>query len=238
MYDKSCQSWEDFKRSIASYADLEQDRKVQIIFRGHANADWKFVSTFDRLRHFRSSDDREASLRLLLGQFRRCAAGLGAMTPTVADPQSWTQWELLARHHGVPTTVLDWTQSPWVAAFFAFDDEAASTADRIAIWGLDREVFAEQKIDAIELIDDESLLFENVRAVEQEALFMRIRTLDAPVEQHLEGHLFRYTIPTANREHALRDLDDMRINRRTLFRDLDGAAITATRRELGYVRPA
>jgi hypothetical protein len=47
----------------------------------------------------------------------------------------------LARHHGVPTVLLDWSTRAYVAAYFAAVDAvrcgASSPGDRLAVWALD-----------------------------------------------------------------------------------------------------
>lgn len=53
------------------------------------------------------------------------------------NKESFHPWELYAlmQHHGLPTRLLDWSESPLVALYFALTSEPDSTADR-AIWVL------------------------------------------------------------------------------------------------------
>lgn len=107
---------------IRSVADLlERVNRLEgtgWLFRGHANANWRLQASVERPACLarRGALSRTDYERLLLAEFSRRAAAYVQMRPTSA----W-EWLALAQHHGVPTRLLDWTENPLVALYFAVE---------------------------------------------------------------------------------------------------------------------
>jgi hypothetical protein len=81
--------------------------------------------------------------------------------------------------------------------------------------------------DPIEIWDDYIDLQVNPRAVEQQALFMRVNQPSPALEEVLRSHLLTFVLPSSVRTDSLGRLAAMGITARRLFRDLDHAAETA-----------
>lgn len=92
-----------------------------IWYRGHAKSTWKLTPGYLRL----SSPPSEHTL---LKKFRQNASFL------LSDkPGNSFDWFFLMQHYGVPTRLLDWTESPLAALYFAVADEKHKK-DNAALW--------------------------------------------------------------------------------------------------------
>jgi hypothetical protein len=234
-------SWTEFKRDL--FAELFGQsvfRHGRYLFRGMASADWHLASYFDRRFALLG---REQRLRLwddLITEWRRSCEESGVAGSIVHDDHKlWA----LGQHHGLPTRLLDWSTSPYVAAFFAFHDwvvELPQAFGRVAIWALhlDNPVWSHEL--GVEIVTPPAL--ENLRLHNQSGKFTLSRTPFATLEEYVEEFaadlapakvaLTKVVLPAGEAVRALPDLDAMGINNYHLFPDPTGLAAMATTRVL------
>jgi hypothetical protein len=107
------ESWAELQERL--FADAWQEElglfRSHFAFRGCGDAGVDLSSALARLG--RDADTRE---RHLVRNFRKYAAG-----DSVPVDSPWN-WLALGQHHGLPTRLLDWTFSPYVALHFATAD--------------------------------------------------------------------------------------------------------------------
>jgi FRG domain len=114
-------TWQEgIRRHRSSYA-----------FRGVSHFDFKLSTSLIRLGASLGADEGAAhSKRLEQGILR--AFKKYAYTDSFQNYNEWF-WLTLAQHHGLPTRLLDWTNSPLVALHFATDDLSSYDVDG-AVW--------------------------------------------------------------------------------------------------------
>ena len=119
------------ERDIGSVSDflaaIREDRRERpgtIWFRGHSDATWKLLPGFMR-------STSETSETTLLNRFRQSAAMLADRRPTTSF-----DWTFLMQHYGVPTRLLDWSESPLISMYFAVEDWALKPEADAALWCL------------------------------------------------------------------------------------------------------
>jgi hypothetical protein len=120
---------------IASWAELLEVAAGPLYkswaFRGQSDERWPLYSSLSRylLAHGVRREAWPEQEERILRVFRRKAHLFLEHIPEADDS---LQWLALMQHHGAPTRLLDFTWSPYVAAFFALE-HATSNA---AIWAI------------------------------------------------------------------------------------------------------
>jgi hypothetical protein len=85
-------------------------------FRGNADITWDLTPSALR----KDTVDKRNRALGLLAEFRRYAE---MKIPNAPGPKEGLKWLQLARHHGLPTRLLDWTKSAAIALYFACCDQ-------------------------------------------------------------------------------------------------------------------
>ncbi|HSV13423.1 MAG TPA: FRG domain-containing protein [Tepidisphaeraceae bacterium] len=211
------ETWASLREGLHRFAAQDRQRRRQLLFRGQSDTNWPLDTTLDRFKPIADPLKRARLVYELLQEFSREAVQI---TSRAAPLPEGDALELLARHHGLPSPLLDWTRSPFVAAYFAF--EAAGAADR-AVWVLDLNRIPPPEFFPVDIIDDHLLLQFNRRALRQQSIFLRVNEAK-PLEQIASIALTKFELPSSERGIALAELDAMNINATSLFEDFDGVA--------------
>lgn len=225
---------------------------AHFIWRGQSDSSWKLEPTLDRTLAKTSNENDINAINNHLLHFKHAIRGRRGKNPTEIKTEN--DWWALGQHYGLATPLLDWTKSPFVAAFFAYASAEASSTNERAVFGISQNAFEHQSHNIIEKYvktklecdewDLESpqrppivefispLSDDNPRLVNQAGLFTRTPTsidLESWVQTNFKEDEKRTIItklifPDSDREMALKCLNRMNINYLTLFPDLYGAS--------------
>jgi hypothetical protein len=157
------------ERQINSIAEflvaVQEDQNANpgtIWFRGHADAAWQLLPGFMR-------SAAETSETTLLNRFRQSAAMLADRRPV-----SSFDWTFLMQHYGVPTRLLDWSESPLISMYFAVEDWVSRPDTDAALWclwptALNKHANIVDKIEGqyIPSFEDEELLSYSTESLRQ-----------------------------------------------------------------------
>jgi hypothetical protein len=149
MIEREIRSISDFIG--ARTEDTAQQRRVTW-YRGHSDASWSLTPGYLRAGAVISEST-------LMTRFKQSAAML-----TQIAPQSDFDWLFVMQHYGVPTRLLDWSESPLVALYFAVEGATHETATDAALWCLkpsllnrNANIVGGEEEDYIPSFDDEVL---------------------------------------------------------------------------------
>jgi hypothetical protein len=126
-------SWDEYQSIISQIKSKYSS--CTILYRGQANAKWLLESTLERYRpsSWTVLSYSELSFRCAyqIESFTEKKWNLDHISKTEVEIDSHSYnipipyyrfWAYL-RHHKFPSPLLDWTMSPYIAAFFAFEED-------------------------------------------------------------------------------------------------------------------
>jgi len=236
-------NWTKFEEAVSSKLYREW------IFRGHSNLEWKLESSFYRLfidmqAIFKAARARSTIFKkdehekALLEQFKSNAH---LYLSTLPKRNNNLEWFSLMQHYGTPTRMLDFTFSPYVAAYFAFEsghgDCCIYAIKPSHFTDTDREHFKDPNYKD-KLFDDQRedksffIAYEpdlkNERIVAQQGLFIVSSTNYETYDTIINQYNFRdsegvvYILSHKMRYEGIKKLRLMNITAATLFPGIDG----------------
>lgn len=231
--------------------DLRRRRRIPIWFRGVTQKAHGLVPSLGRPPFSLAQE------RALINVFKQNAVQFLGERP----PNQW-EWLFLARHHGVPTRLLDWTESPLIGLYFAVN--ASDSPDRRdsedgALWVLlPTELNLRANITlpnraTLPIFEDDDEYLRNYlpttlasetisrltpaagiairhskRMQAQHSVFTVTHREQTPIEAIGDGgHIGRFLIPRRAKPKIRRQLAALKIDRLSVFPELDNAARVA-----------
>jgi len=231
-------TWFDFKTGIfENLFGKNAIKRGRYLFRGQKNPEWKLSSTFDRSFPSVTGRARNDLEQDLIEHFREACEDDSSLKDILQDEIATLA---LAQHYGLPTRLLDWTESPYIAAFFAFQHavfafqgtiDTFRPEEHIAIWALDSDHYIWSENQGVQIVSPPT--WDNDRLRNQSGKFTLSRTPFRSLQEYVancedsDGALKLFRIPVSEAQIAIADLDLMRINNATMFSDIGGKARSA-----------
>ena len=224
-------SWEVFKKHISSMGSK------RYLFRGQKEP-WRLRTSFHRT-------GRADVQRFISEDIQALHKHLSARTKHAFNleiPNENGAFFNLVQHHGYPTPLLDWTYSPFVAAFFAYRNitkEEINSADinskvRILLfdqaeWKSDYSQYNHLSTGRLHVSVSEFLAIENERMIPQQAA-STVTNID-DIEKYIKDcekannktYLQAFDLPLKERDKVIQELRFMGITAGSMFPGLDGA---------------
>jgi len=219
-------------------------------FRGQLDASWPITSTISRyLAQYVPEEKWAEREQRAIKVFQRKAHYFLADPSTLKDT---LRCLALMQHHGAPTRLIDFSKSPFVAAYFALEKATADSAvyalNTPQLWHaaapkgfpkLDRKSIDPRSVDNFKnyffsnkypIIWPGEPYYMDKRAVSQSGTFVLPGMLGKTVNEILEQYnskeplLIKIILSKELRSEGMEGLYRMNITNATLFPDLDGLA--------------
>lgn len=274
MRNFNLRSWSEFEEALRKLEGARHTAKSgrvlqDALFRGVGNRKWRLETTLERshpseccaptssfLKYYRKVLACKPAIETFSGKrWDKIPTYPEFETLVRTNPYGWLDmfmmaqpeiWEYLVylRHHSFPSPLLDWTASPYVAAFFALDSPPKE-AKRVSVYAFLQDTSHGGSSDA-HLFVVGPYMQSDPRHFLQQCRYTMCVAIDSPNSDYLfrphqsglgdavgpEGRLLTITIPIGERLNALKHLEQMNINSFSLFGSEDSLVHTVGRRGL------
>lgn len=240
--------WQDFFKLVDS--DLFNQSDTEFIFRGQRRWDWQLSPSLGRVPYSKDGNVTKEKAEKMHFFFRQAVRGRLNDSSLVDEP-NWDELWAVGQHYGLKTPLLDWTHSPYVALFFAFNEQdpfyEGIDNDYRAVYVLNKS-FVEKECREITVLEPKR--DDHGRLVNQAGLFTVC--YDATIENQLlaslkdeEGNFTKEELMSADenslpglfaayickiyiknefQRECIRHLRKMNVHHASLFPDLIGAS--------------
>jgi hypothetical protein len=227
-------SWWEFHKHVYSLKS-----KRGYVWRGQKKDEeggWFLRSKFDREVQWNNQHDRDNRLKRQLDNFKEA---MNKSYPNILPKDDVGVWAL-AQHYGLKTPLLDWTLSPYIAAYFAFNESADPNDQNDHyrfVYALNRSLerlMSKQK-KASQILSSgrsvpfiDQLPYPNPRFTAQKGIFTKAfqgKDIGSYIQSFSrkrpnEVIIVKFRIPTRDREMCLYELHMMNIDHVSLLLDL------------------
>jgi hypothetical protein len=114
------------------------------IYRGHSDISWKLQSTLERILENNYETEGKKFEEYAIDSFK---SRFHLYDKSNIQPASKLEWLSIMQHYGVPTRMLDFTQSPYVAIYFAIENITKTDHGSFAIYAINYRSIMQKSLD-------------------------------------------------------------------------------------------
>lgn len=264
-------SWAAFEETLGSLALAREERQgsglfwtdSHLLFRGHGSSDWRLSTTlqrydesrlpffqyYDRACQVKPSLETHTDRRWKIKSAAEMRDALKDHSPKELLTQDELEYLAYLRHHGFPSPLLDWSRSPYVAAYFAYDG-ATPDSKEIAIYTY-REFedgvkeFSHEKPHVLRFPTHMNVHHRHYSQqseytmclVEANPGYWLFADHDDLVVPRGQDILTKYLLPASEKWAVLKQLDAMNMNAFTLMGSIDSLMTTLAFRQFKNQQP-
>jgi hypothetical protein len=259
-------SWAELVRELEQLAKAtdalasETHRKVsRLLYRGQASSDWPLDTTLQRAapwvkhiaHYYRIAAAVQPQIETFTGRVWPSLDNV-EVSKIFAAPEGLQaahfpalDYLVYLRHHGFPSPLLDWSKSPYVAAYFAFAYPQPK-GERVAIFAYQEYVGAGKYFSQVvpRILSFGSSIRTHPRHFLQQAEYTTATQFldnawqlsvhsDAYMQsRETQDRLWKFTVPTNERKAVMRRLHEYNINEYSLFQSEEALVATLADQQL------